>query len=84
MILPAKQHDFPSKRLFQQDTSDEDEDDNESIEEQSSSSESDDEMCDIHSDEEEVCASSIEKLKKTWKELSPPTEESTIMPEFTR
>lgn len=79
IILPAKQHAFPSKRLFQQDTDDEDEDDNKSIEEQLSSSKSNDEMCDTHAYEEEVCTSSIEKLKKTWKELSPTTEENTII-----
>ena len=79
MILPAKQQSFPSKRLFEADSDEEDDEDD--IEELSSSEEdcfSGDERPDEPIDEG-ISTSRTDMLKNTWKQLSPPTVESTII-----
>ena len=65
MILPAKQHSI-SKRLFEEDSSDDQDEEIDFEESEMSKDEIDDEI-------------SIQKLKRCWKDLAPPTKENEVI-----
>ena len=65
MILPAKQHSI-SKQLFEEDSSDDQDEEIDFEESEMSKDEIDDEI-------------SIQKLKRCWKDLAPPTKENEVI-----
>ena len=65
MILPAKQHSI-SKRLFEEDSSDDQDEEIDSEESEMSKDETDDEI-------------NIQKLKRCWNDLAPPTKENKVI-----